>query len=37
VRVLPADEQGASDIDPWEQGFDAVAHEVEEVEAERRG
>jgi hypothetical protein len=35
VRVLPADEDGDR-RDPWEEGFDAAAYGVEEVEAEPR-
>jgi hypothetical protein len=35
VRVLPVDEDDAR-RDPWEEGFDAAAYGVEEVEAEPR-
>jgi hypothetical protein len=34
VRALPAEDEARGDLDPWEQGFDAVA--IEEVEADQR-
>jgi hypothetical protein len=36
VRVLASDEQDDARTDPWEEGFDELAVEIDEVEADRR-